>query len=226
MDWRLNQGASQAIISKKGALLLIVQYLIGGLLGALGGCIAILFAEDRWHLPLKELFLAESHGNRKRILLLLAGTLIGIYDIWLYQVIDLNFLGHLLLCIGLLSATPLDINRHEISAALLLPFSILGVIYNICWMDVGILINSISGAVLGFAVLGIPYLLRKGSVGMGDLLLLTICGLYAGFPEVIYLLVRALVFMAVWGIISLVRKKVTANSEIPFAPFLLLAALI
>ena len=202
--------------------------MIGGMLGVLGGCCAILFAEDRWRqlFPLKELFKANNQEKKQRIIFLVAGLLFGLYDVWLYLTISLNFVGHFLLCIGLLCAMPLDIRYHEISKTLLIPFFVTGILYNICWLDVGILINSAFGALIGFVILAIPYLLRKGSVGMGDLLLLAICGLYTGFPEVIYLLIRALLFMAVWGIVRLLQKKVAANSEVPFVPFLLIATLI
>ncbi len=207
---------------------MIIQYLIGGLLGILGGCAAILFTEGGWQslLPLREFFDTEGKWRTQRIILLAAGLLIGLYDIWLYRAIDLNCIGHFLLCICALSATPMDIRRHEIPSNLLITFFVLGILYNICWLDVGILINSFLGAFVGVAVLGIPYLLRKGSVGMGDLLLLAICGIYTGFPEIIYFLARALIFMAIWGVIVLILKKADAKSELPFAPFLLLATLI
>lgn len=207
---------------------MIGLYLIGGLLGILGGCAAVLLAEDRWRqlFPLKELFSANDREKKQRILLLAAGLLLGLYDVWLYGSIDLNYVGHFLLCIGLLGATPSDIRRHEISTTLLIVFFVAGVLYNVCWLDIGILLNGFVGALIGFAVLGIPYLLRKGSVGLGDLFLMAICGIYTGSPEVIYFLIRALVFMAVWGIIKLVRRKADAASEVPFTPFLLLAAVI
>lgn len=206
---------------------MVIQYLMGGTLGVLGGCVAAFFAEERWqHLfPLKELLHVSDKGKKLRLVLIIAGFLIGLYDVWLYRFINLNYIGHFLLCIGLLSATPSDIRSHEIAAAPLVCFSVIGILYNICWLNVSILINSFFATFIGFAVLGIPYLLRKGSVGMGDLLLLAICGLYTGFPEVIYLLVRTLLFMAAWGIIRLIQRKAESNSEVPFAPFLLLATL-
>lgn len=207
---------------------MVVQYLIGGILGVLGGCVAIFFTEEGWqHLfPLKELLHTPGNGMKLRLILTIAGLLIGLYDVWLYRAINLNYIGHFLLCVGLLSAAPSDIRSHAISSTLLITFSVIGILYNFCWLDVSTLINSAFGAFIGFAVLGIPYLLRKGSVGMGDLLLLAICGLYTGFPEVIYLLVRTLLFMATWGIIRLIQRKAEASSEVPVAPFLLLATLI
>lgn len=75
------------------------------------------------------------------------------------------------------------------------------------------------------AVLGLIFLLRREAIGMGDIKLLLVCGMYAGGSCAGFLL-RGLILAFFFSIGLLLLKKATAKSELPFVPFLLAGALL
>ena len=202
------------------ALQLSIGFLCGAICG-IAACTADLYARcDSFH------FKKEQVLSRRSVLILVIGLLAGLIGIWIHGQFGMNYLGYLLLNTCLLSVSGSDIDTHELPVAILAVFAIAGLLWRICWQDMNLMIDGVLGAAGGSAILAIPYLLKKGSVGKGDLMLLAVCGIYAGLSEVFYLLLRALILMAVWGIVQLLRKKATSGSELPLAPFLFVAALV
>lgn len=75
------------------------------------------------------------------------------------------------------------------------------------------------------AVLGLVALIRRDAMGGGDRKLLVLCGGYAGtacFRFVFWGMAVAFVF----SLLLLLLKKTTMKGELPFAPFLLVGALL
>ena len=75
------------------------------------------------------------------------------------------------------------------------------------------------------AVLGLIFLLKKDAIGLGDIKLLLVCGIYAGSACVSFL-IHGMILAFFFSIGLLLLKKATAKSELPFVPFLLLGALL
>lgn len=192
-----------------------VIYLAGGALGAANGLVAAYLAWGMQSMHKKGLLISVG-----------LGALFGWYIAWLYGVLGRDFWGMLLISGALLSASLTDVSQREISVRAMAVYAVILMCYQIVGMNLFVCINALLGAVAGCLILGVPYLLRPGSIGRGDVLLLTVCGLGTGFPGIIYVLTRGLLPMAVVSMVQLLRKKATVRSELPMAPFLLFGALI
>jgi leader peptidase (prepilin peptidase)/N-methyltransferase len=93
------------------------------------------------------------------------------------------------------------------------------------------IINLISGVAtfLFFIIisLGFSLLLKKESMGGGDIKLVFLLGLFLGFPNIIISLYIAFLTGAAVGIILILwRKKSFRKATIPFGPFLILGAIL
>lgn len=75
------------------------------------------------------------------------------------------------------------------------------------------------------AVFGLILLLRREMLGVGDMKLLLLCGIYAGSASV-GVLIRGMIAAFFVSLVLLLLKKATTKSELPFVPFLLLGALL
>lgn len=190
-------------------------YLAGAAVGGANGLLAAWLAWGR------------QNWKKKGVLLSAAlGALFGAYSVWLYSALDRNFWGMVLLSGLLLSASLTDAGSRQISLRSVAVYAALLAVYQVAGLNVFVCINALLGAAAGAVIFGLPHLLRPGAIGRGDVLLLAVCGLGAGFPGIIYVLTRSLVAMAAVSVVQLLRKKVTIRSELPLAPFLLFGALI
>ena len=69
-------------------------------------------------------------------------------------------------------------------------------------------------------------LISPNSVGFGDVKLLAITGLYLGIDKSFGVILPSLVIMFLTAVYLLAVKKVSRNTELPFAPFLLVGTVI
>ena len=65
----------------------------------------------------------------------------------------------------------------------------------------------------------ICYFITRGGVGMGDVKLFFVAGLYLGSGGIMAVIVTTVFSSAVYSIVQLVRKKAKLKDEIAFAPF-------
>lgn len=80
----------------------------------------------------------------------------------------------------------------------------------------------VSSLLGGFVMGGIFLLgrvLSKGGMGMGDVKLILMCGLFLGFEDVIGMVFWALIFSIITGIILMIAKKAKLKSKLPMGPF-------
>ena len=91
--------------------------------------------------------------------------------------------------------------------------------------------HRITGAVLGAGALGGGYfalrLLNPAGLGLGDVKLAGLLGLYLGFLGAGHVLlgtVCAFVLGGLWGVGLILTRRGTASSTLPFGPFMLLGA--
>lgn len=75
------------------------------------------------------------------------------------------------------------------------------------------------------AVLGLICLIRKDAIGIGDMKLILVCAVYAGF-SCGGIITRGMIVAFFWSLGMLLLKKATTKSELPFVPFLLVGALL
>lgn len=208
----------------------MIKYFEAACIGALCGVAALLLAyggpDRRGGKLLLRLMRYHVLSVRSFTVPAFCGVLLGCYGMWLCGGFDADFAEKILLWTCLLAASIMDCKRKTIHLNLLALFAVIEVCFLAACYGVASLINGALGALIGTALLGVPFLLKRDSVGVGDILMATICGLFAGGVSIVYLLARSLTLMAIWSIIQLVRKKATSQSKLPLAPFLLAGALL
>ena len=84
-------------------------------------------------------------------------------------------------------------------------------IYSILW-----------GMLLGLALILVS-LVTRGSVGVGDGILLAVTGVYLGGSKNLELFMMGLLLAALWSLGLVVVKKKKGKEEIAFVPFLLIS---
>lgn len=88
---------------------------------------------------------------------------------------------------------------------------------NLSWKD------SIIGGLMGGGVFLMAALLWRGKVGMGDVKLMGMVGLYIGKEAIVSCMIVSLFLAAMFGMTMVLKKKIDKTMGIPFAPFVFLA---
>lgn len=126
------------------------------------------------------------------------------------------------MCLLICSVT--DIRKRIIYPVLLLPFFILGILWQSMSLSRGVM-DIAGGVFTGIALLVISHLTR-GKIGAGDGLMFIVTGVLLGTFENIRLLTVASVLSAVFSIVLILTRRCGRNAELPFAPFILAAFII
>ena len=91
----------------------------------------------------------------------------------------------------------------------------------------GILLRMLLGAVILFAAYLVLHLIMPAGMGLGDVKLAAVLGLYLGFVSYAHLLwATALAFIigALFSLVLLAARKATLRSAVAFGPFMLVGA--
>lgn len=86
--------------------------------------------------------------------------------------------------------------------------------------------DSLIGLVTGGGLLLITALIQRGGMGIGDVKLAGVMGMYLGWPGILVSLFVAFVTGAVAGIILIILGRKRGKDLIPFGPFLALGGLV
>lgn len=68
-------------------------------------------------------------------------------------------------------------------------------------------------------------LIIKNAIGMGDVKLLIVTGLFLGIEEIFNTVMTSLILFAIVSVVLLIRKKITRKDALPYGPFLALSML-
>ena len=114
-----------------------------------------------------------------------------------------------------------DVKQKKLTVMYILMFGVGGIflhlmapvcsIYSILW-----------GMLLGLALILVS-LVTRGSVGVGDGILLAVTGVYLGGSKNLELFMMGLLLAALWSLGLVVVKKKKGKEEIAFVPFLLIS---
>jgi leader peptidase (prepilin peptidase) / N-methyltransferase len=138
------------------------------------------------------------------------------------------FIAYSVLCLFLIPISFIDWDTGFIPDRLVLPASIMGIIFLIVFHFVNWKVTWLSGLIgalagggliLFFMVVG-KAILKKDAMGMGDLKMLVMIGLYVGFPAVWLSLFFGGLAASLFILVSIVLKRITWKSAIPFGPFI------
>lgn len=114
----------------------------------------------------------------------------------------------------------IDLRKKEIY---MFPVVIAGVIG--IFVNVFVLKTDIKALLMGFLIgiiVAVISIISKGGIGMGDALILGVCGIYYGFDETFRIYFIALVMAALIGLILLIKNPQNRKRQIPFIPFIFL----
>ncbi len=87
-------------------------------------------------------------------------------------------------------------------------------------------INSLLGSAVCFVIFFIGKLISKNGMGMGDIKLAAVIGLYLGIDRALGAILWSLIAAAAVGVILMVSKKAKAKSKISMGPFFFAGTLI
>ena len=167
----------------------------------------------------------KDQGMRKQFAVLFLCTMtIGVYAFWLFRSLR-DILPFMAMATFALSITPEDIRAHEIRTSTILCFALIFLLVQASRRNVFDFLDSGLGVFVALFTLGLPHLFRKSWFGGGDVLSVAACGILLGAVGTVQLLFRMFLMIVIYSVVLLIMKKATMKSEIPLAPFLLLAIL-
>lgn len=129
----------------------------------------------------------------------------------------------LILSCLLLVIAVIDLQTHLIPNRLVYPFLLLGLVYRWSRGEIG---SALLGGAVGGGILFLIYLIYPKGIGMGDIKLLTLLGIFLGGRGVL----NALFWGSLCGVVIIFPLVLTGRLDrrqpVPFAPFLTLGTLV
>lgn len=116
------------------------------------------------------------------------------------------------------SATAIDLDKHLIPNENILLLLILGVVNVLLNLHMAKLL--LLGFVLTFTFGLVLYLITKGSIGGGDIKMLSALGLMVGYYNIYIIVLLSFSVSAIVGLGRIMAKKATAKTPMPFGPFI------
>lgn len=158
-----------------------------------------------WQYPLIELFTA----------------LMGVLIFYFYGWTSLTIFLWLVTCF-LIVILVYDLHFQLILDEILVPLLLIIIIYLLFHPSID-MINKLTGAGVGLAIIGLIYVITKGKgIGFADIKLIVPLGLVVGWPKVLILLFMAFVIGAIVGLFLINRGKKGWKDPIAFGPFLII----
>ena len=77
-----------------------------------------------------------------------------------------------------------------------------------------------TGFLLAAGIFLFVYFLSRGGVGMGDVKLFAIIGMYVGSDSIFYCILLSMIASALYSVVMVLRKKVTVKDTIALGPFI------
>lgn len=84
----------------------------------------------------------------------------------------------------------------------------------------------ILGTFISGGIMFLAYVISRHEIGMGDVKLFMVTGMYLGLSLNYLLLLASLIFSAVYGCIKMMKKDLKSKDSIPFAPFVFMGAIV
>ena len=82
------------------------------------------------------------------------------------------------------------------------------------------------GALIGGGVLFLTYIVTRHGIGLGDVKLFAVIGMYVGAQRTYIVILASLLFAAGYGVARVIRKRLKVKDEIAFAPFTAIGTII
>lgn len=130
-----------------------------------------------------------------------------------------------IILLGLLGWCSLeDVKQKKLTVLYILMFGVGGVFLHLV-APVCSIYSMLWGMLLGL-VLILVSIVTRGSVGLGDGILLVVTGVYLGGSKNLELFMMGLLLAALWSLGLVIVKKKRGKEQIAFVPFLLISYLL
>ena len=130
-----------------------------------------------------------------------------------------------LFCSFLVLVAIIDLKYRLVLNVMVFPAAVLTLLLHYATPGTNMLAVLIGGA-FGFAIFALAAFVRPGGLGGGDIKLATLIGLAFGFPNALWALMIGIFVGGTLAILMLMSHSGDSKSEIPYAPFLCLGALV
>lgn len=159
------------------------------------------------------------------LIIIILGIVFYLLDYFVFKNNLIDYIAFNMLLSFLLSVTFEDIKTNMMDTRVILGYFILFTIYRIIFLDLAIFLEGLIGFALSLILMLIAYFIKRGSIGIGDIEAIAACGMIIGFPNIFHFLFKAFLFVFIYGIFLMITKKKNTMTEVPLAPFLLLATI-
>ncbi|MGL3806289.1 prepilin peptidase [Paeniglutamicibacter sp. R2-26] len=143
----------------------------------------------------------------------------------------LSALAALLFMVNAVRLSAIDVRSHRLPNRILWPWFLSAVVLlgaaALLAGDPAMLLRTLLGGVVLCAGYLVLHLIAPAGMGLGDVKLAAVLGLYLGFVSYSHLLMAtALAFIlgALWSSVLLLARRATLRSSVAFGPFMLLGA--
>jgi len=139
--------------------------------------------------------------------------------------LSLLFLKYAVFSYALLTITFIDIKHLIVPDRIVLPLILLGILFSLPHHVLKSIVGIAGGFVLFvlIAIIG-KILFKKEALGGGDIKLIAACGAFLGITGVIITTFLSAFFGSIFGIYFIIFKKGKISSQLPYAPFISVAA--
>jgi leader peptidase (prepilin peptidase)/N-methyltransferase len=157
-------------------------------------------------------------------------TALSLVALYLTYGLSESFFLYGVLTLFLIPIGAIDFDTGLILNSLTIPGFIIGVILTLL-LQFETWTSSLMGAGAGGLVVGLFALLgkalfKKESIGMGDVKLLVLIGVYVGFPEVLICFFSGAFVASFYIVVGLLFKRLRLKDTIPFGPFIAIGTLV
>ncbi|MBI4671071.1 MAG: prepilin peptidase [Chloroflexi bacterium] len=128
------------------------------------------------------------------------------------------------LVLAFLVISYVDWQTQKIPNVLLLPLGALTLL--LVLLQPGTAWMRLAGALFAFVPFALTSIVHPHQLGGGDIKLVTLLGLLFGFPNIVWVLLIAVLGGGAVAVTMLLTKRGTAKTELPYAPFLCFGSLI
>ena len=161
------------------------------------------------------------YGSRNLPAELLTGTAFALCALHFKPVLPLVLMFVLTSC--LISISLIDYKTQIIPDGLVGVIAVSGMLYNLLYVPQGIM-DMLFGAIVGFAVMLVIFVISRGGMGGGDVKLSAAVGLWLGVEGTLLFLLLAFIIGGIISMLLLVSGVKSKGDAIPFGPFLCFAA--
>lgn len=155
------------------------------------------------------------------VLSALITTVLGLYGYTLISRVSLTILAATALLIGRIDRRKMIIPNEIVLALLGIRILTLAGEFVVDKLPAKeILFDTFAGMLAATAIFLVARIFSKGSVGMGDIKLLAVVGMYVGVGTVLPLLMVTVFSSLVYSVVMIARKAISKKDTMSFAPFI------